>query len=80
MGCMVCHSNEKDRKWACTWCQLRICRGCSEELRMIPGMKLGKLLEARSEEQIKDEEKPGIIVEDVDEEEAGDSYEDTFRA
>jgi hypothetical protein len=47
---------------------------------MIPGMKLGKLLEARSEEQIKDEEKPGIIVEDVDEEEAGDSYEDTFRA
>ncbi|KAF2823574.1 hypothetical protein CC86DRAFT_372506 [Ophiobolus disseminans] len=47
MGCMICRANERDRKWACTWCQLRICRGCSEELRAVEGRNLGVLLEMR---------------------------------
>lgn len=53
MGCQVCHSNEKDRKFSCTWCQLRICRACSEEL-VMAGRDLGKMLEgrARSREQV----------------------------
>jgi hypothetical protein len=50
MGCMVCHSNETDRKWACTWCQLRICRGCSEALCMVPGRDLWVLMERRLKE------------------------------
>ncbi|KAF3051698.1 hypothetical protein E8E11_011257 [Didymella keratinophila] len=51
MGCQVCHSNAKDRKFSCTWCQLRICKNCSEELCMIPGRNLGSLLQAREEER-----------------------------
>ena len=47
MGCMVCRSNARDRKWACTWCQLRVCRGCCDALGRMPGRSLGKLLEAR---------------------------------
>jgi hypothetical protein len=47
MGCMVCRVNDKERKWCCTWCQLRICRRCSDELSMIPEKDLGRLLEER---------------------------------
>ncbi|KAF3040286.1 hypothetical protein E8E12_005816 [Didymella heteroderae] len=72
MGCQICHSNENDRKFSCTWCQLRICRACSEELRMIPGRDLGRLLETREEGSTKvSENKSGegrftMVVEDVD--------------
>ncbi|RAR15696.1 hypothetical protein DDE83_000928 [Stemphylium lycopersici] len=78
MACMVCHENGKERKWACTWCQLRVCRGCSEELRRTPGRDLGVLLEVRrkvgevkqkKEEQV--ERNPGILVQNVDGEERG---------
>lgn len=64
MGCMVCHSNEKDRKFSCTWCQLRICRACSQELLAVPGRELGPLLQAREEME---GEGPRVLVEDVDE-------------
>jgi hypothetical protein len=47
MGCMVCRVNDKERKWCCTWCQLRICRRCGDELSMIPGKNLSRLLEER---------------------------------
>ncbi|KAL6703766.1 hypothetical protein ACN47E_009065 [Coniothyrium glycines] len=57
LGCMVCRCNDKERKWACTWCQLRVCRACSEELRMIPGRDLGVLLRSKLTE--KEEEKQG---------------------
>lgn len=82
MGCMVCHSNEKDRKFSCTWCQLRICRGCSEELRMIPGGDLGALLKAREMEREKEGEGDGqsefrVVVEDADHEE--EVYEESER-
>ena len=66
MGCMICHSNERDRKFSCTWCQLRICRDCSQELMMVPGRDLGRLLGAR--------EGPRVLVEDVDQ--AEEQYED----
>ncbi|KAF1913846.1 hypothetical protein BDU57DRAFT_324467 [Ampelomyces quisqualis] len=49
MGCMVCRANDRERKWCCTWCQLRICRSCSEELRVVPGRNLGRYLDERGE-------------------------------
>lgn len=47
LGCMVCHENTKERKWSCTWCQLRICRPCSDELRRVPGRDVAVLVQAR---------------------------------
>jgi hypothetical protein len=52
MGCMVCHANDRERKWCCTWCQLRICRSCSEELSMVPRRNLGVYLEERERNQL----------------------------
>jgi hypothetical protein len=81
MGCMVCHENDKDRKWACTWCQLRICRSCSEDLRAVPGRDLRTLLEAREKgetvvaegmKKLEQEEGFRMVVEDVDGEEEGE--------
>ena len=74
MGCMVCHSNEKERKFSCTWCQLRICRACSDELVTVPGRDLGALLKAREMEREMQKEEVGasegealrVLVEDVD--------------
>ncbi|KAF1939085.1 hypothetical protein EJ02DRAFT_265940 [Clathrospora elynae] len=83
MACMLCHSNERDRKWACTWCLLRICRGCSEELAMVPERDLGVLLERRKGEGMRElAGNPGIVVEDVDEEGEGgsDPFENSSRA
>jgi hypothetical protein len=45
---MVCHSNEPDRKWSCTWCQLRVCRACSDDLAHVRGRDLAALLSARA--------------------------------
>jgi hypothetical protein len=78
MGCMVCHENDKDRKWACTWCQLRICRSCSEDLRAIPGRDLGTLLQNRAKGEVMaptakvEEDGFRMVVEDVDGEEEGE--------
>jgi hypothetical protein len=52
---------------------------------MIPGMDLGALLRAREELAGKDEENPGIVVEDVDGGELEkhvemNGYEDRLRA
>jgi len=55
MGCMVCHANERDRKWKCTWCQLRVCRGCSEELGRL-GRDLGRLVEGWERKRVVREE------------------------
>jgi len=44
---MSCHGNERDRKWSCTWCQLRICRSCSEELCRVRGRSLERVVEER---------------------------------
>ncbi|KAF2632559.1 hypothetical protein BU25DRAFT_417183 [Macroventuria anomochaeta] len=75
MGCMICHANEKDQKFVCTWCQLRICRGCSEELMMVPGRDLGRLLEVREGEMRRDgKSEVRVVVEDVDLEE--EAYEE----
>ncbi|KAF2132292.1 hypothetical protein P153DRAFT_383181 [Dothidotthia symphoricarpi CBS 119687] len=67
MGCMICHVNDRDRKWSCTWCQLRICCACSEELKMVPGRELGVLLRARGVGGTGEAEVvPGIVVSCVD--------------
>lgn len=65
MGCMVCHSNKKERKFSCTWCQLRICRGCSEKLVQVPGRDLKVLLGEREGEE-RSGEGLRVVVEDVD--------------
>ncbi|OAL56659.1 hypothetical protein IQ07DRAFT_14129 [Pyrenochaeta sp. DS3sAY3a] len=81
MGCMVCRENSRDRKWACTWCQLRICRECSEELNMVPGRRLevllrGKGVEVGGLEREREREggNPDIVVS-----EAVGEYEARFR-
>ena len=81
---MICHSNERDRKWACTWCQLRLCRACSEELSNIPGRQLRALLKNKELLEGKDVGNPGIVVSHVEEQggkgrEWVDEYEDKFR-
>ncbi|KAF2856908.1 hypothetical protein T440DRAFT_383443 [Plenodomus tracheiphilus IPT5] len=47
LGCMVCRANEPERKWTCTWCRLRICAACSDELGRIKGRELAVLVERR---------------------------------
>lgn len=74
MGCMVCHSNEKERKFSCTWCQLRICRGCSEKLVALPGRSLGRLLKMEGKEG-KEDGGFRVVVEDVDFEDEVEEWE-----
>jgi hypothetical protein len=47
MACMVCHENDRERKWACTWCYLRVCLACSDELMRTPGRDLRPVMEKR---------------------------------
>lgn len=81
MGCMVCHENDKDRKWACTWCQLRICRSCSEDLRAISGRDLGTLIQKREKGEVMapgmklKEDRFTMVVEDIDGEERGEGMD-----
>ncbi|KAF1842345.1 uncharacterized protein K460DRAFT_182643 [Cucurbitaria berberidis CBS 394.84] len=75
MGCMICHANERERKWACTWCQLRICRSCSEELNMIPGRNLRALLNAKGEVHGAEEGDSGIVVSDDDVDQRGEGFD-----
>ncbi|KAJ4331699.1 hypothetical protein N0V95_009829, partial [Ascochyta clinopodiicola] len=77
----------KDRKWMCTWCQLRLCRGCNEVLQRVPGRELGVLLDVRREEEEEREREregraesnPKVLVEDVDFVEHEDEDEHGFR-
>tara|TARA_R110002003_G_scaffold1184_11_gene22680 strand:+ start:48734 stop:49090 length:357 start_codon:yes stop_codon:yes gene_type:complete len=85
MGCMICHDNARDRKWSCTWCRLRVCVSCSEELRMVPGRDLGALMAERErvekeKESEGEEGKEGLprVVVDGEEGGDGDGYEDDF--
>jgi hypothetical protein len=64
----VCRVNDKERKWCCTWCQLRICRRCSDELSMVPERNLGVYLEQRERAVVN----PGDVLSDVDEVEEQD--------
>jgi hypothetical protein len=47
MACMVCKENDRERKWACTWCYLRVCLACSAELLKTPNRDLKALIEKR---------------------------------
>jgi hypothetical protein len=47
MACMVCHENDRERKWACTWCYLRVCLACSDELMRTPGRDLRAVMEKK---------------------------------
>ncbi|KAL5117770.1 hypothetical protein ACEQ8H_004380 [Pleosporales sp. CAS-2024a] len=51
MGCMICHEIDRERNWCCTWCQLRICMTCSDELCTIPGRNLQRYLAERETRQ-----------------------------
>ncbi|KAH7563193.1 hypothetical protein J3E72DRAFT_244525 [Bipolaris maydis] len=48
MACMVCRENGKERKWCCTWCQLRICKACSDDLMRLPTRNLALLMDSKS--------------------------------
>lgn len=50
MACMICDKNDTERRWACVWCHLRICVGCSVELQKTPGRRLQSVLERRAAE------------------------------
>ncbi|KAF2691950.1 hypothetical protein K458DRAFT_411644 [Lentithecium fluviatile CBS 122367] len=39
--------NDRERKWACVWCYLRVCLACSSELMKTPGRDLKGLIEKR---------------------------------
>lgn len=51
MACMVCHENNRERKWACVWCYLRVCIKCSDELMRTPGRDLKVVIERRGQGQ-----------------------------
>ncbi|RMZ72087.1 Agglutinin receptor [Pyrenophora seminiperda CCB06] len=60
MACMVCKENDRERKWTCTWCQLRICGRCSEELKGVGGRDLGVLIENRKDRGERGEKEKGL--------------------
>jgi hypothetical protein len=47
MACMVCHDNSREKKWACTWCYLRVCLTCSDDLMRTPGRNLKAVMGRR---------------------------------
>ncbi|KAI4956357.1 hypothetical protein J4E91_000568 [Alternaria rosae] len=61
MGCMVCHENDKDRKWACRHLGTLIQKREKGEV-MAPGMKLK-------------EDRFTMVVEDIDGEERGEGMD-----
>ncbi|MCJ1438346.1 hypothetical protein MMC27_007734 [Xylographa pallens] len=45
--CMACQVDDKEIRWKCSWCCLRICNRCMEVLEGIKDRDLGALLQAR---------------------------------
>ncbi|KAF2709467.1 hypothetical protein K504DRAFT_455181 [Pleomassaria siparia CBS 279.74] len=45
--CMVCYENSIERKWTCTWCYVRVCLRCADELIRTPGRNLSVVIERR---------------------------------
>jgi len=82
MPCMICKNNDRNRKWSCVWCQLRICAECSEELRNTPGKNLQAVIDKRGHDDSdgvanKNKEPvkggtPTFMVWDADAEDSGD--------
>ena len=44
--CMLCHTDNSEQRWKCTWCCLRICTNCIEALRKVEGRNLRVVVEA----------------------------------
>ena len=44
--CMVCHADNSEQRWKCTWCCLRICTDCMDALRKVEGRNLRVVVEA----------------------------------
>ena len=42
--CMVCKVDNREQRWKCTWCCLRICTDCMESLKKIEGRALRVLV------------------------------------
>ncbi|KAL8827987.1 MAG: hypothetical protein Q9191_002856 [Dirinaria sp. TL-2023a] len=42
--CMVCKVDNREQRWKCTWCCLRICTDCMESLKKIEGRTLRDLV------------------------------------
>ncbi|KAF2192773.1 hypothetical protein K469DRAFT_694819 [Zopfia rhizophila CBS 207.26] len=69
MACMLCHTDDKQDKWSCTWCSLRICAGCRGELEKIPNRSVSRFLERKKfdsgvdvEGDGKGGDRPGVVV------------------
>lgn len=45
LPCMVCKVDNKEQRWKCTWCCLRICTDCMESLKNIEGRTLRVLVQ-----------------------------------
>ncbi|MCJ1420510.1 hypothetical protein MMC32_006867 [Xylographa parallela] len=45
--CMACQVDDKEIRWKCSWCCLRVCNRCMEVLEGIKDRDLGALLQAR---------------------------------
>ncbi|KAI9839131.1 MAG: hypothetical protein M1819_003124 [Sarea resinae] len=43
VACMTCRTEDDEPRWRCTWCCLRICRGCLDILESCDGRALGEL-------------------------------------
>ncbi|KAF2087713.1 hypothetical protein K490DRAFT_65555 [Saccharata proteae CBS 121410] len=49
VACMVCYATDKEDRWTCSWCALRICQNCRGKLESVPKKNLDVLLRARLE-------------------------------
>jgi len=53
--CMTCHREDKEMRWKCTWCCLRICGGCMETLGSIPDRDLTVILAIKDKRRNKNQ-------------------------
>jgi hypothetical protein len=69
MACMVCKVNDRERKWSCVWCYLRVCVACSAELMKTPQRDLKGLIDKRGVDvEIQGEDGNGVSKEKVSKE------------
>jgi len=51
--CTTCHVEDKEIRWRCTWCCLRICGRCMEKLSSVPDRDLKRMLAVKEKERSK---------------------------
>lgn len=51
--CMTCHVEDKEMRWKCTWCCLRVCDKCMETLDGVPDRDLKGMLAVKEKQRTK---------------------------